>query len=311
MSDTTQPPKPLTGRDLVLYRCGISLLVVAGAVLGLLLFVYLGVFHGDFLTFDGALEAAGGTLGAIATTLAAIGSALLFVVSLRVQARELQHSIQELKNSVEAQRSAAISHKQALELAQQELLIAKQEKEFNVLLSAYEDVKAHLESIRDDRYSGLDALGRITQQWLNRFSRHAFEQDHAFRKHFRSGGCLVHEVLPHHLNIQALVTKAYWIFHSVCPREPGGPSTKELDPRDRALIFMLITPIIGDISRAIGLNVVYLIARLKEIEGYDIERLQALRVNTGSILICRKILEDIDNAKSRRDYDVLDEQVVS
>jgi hypothetical protein len=226
--------------------------------------------------------------GNVAGPLFSLASGFLFFVALRMQMREHRHAIEEMKQN-------NVNHAELL-------LVAKQEKEFNVLLSAHQDVKAHLDSIRHGITVGLQALREITQAWMKRFDQRELESQDGFRNHFRDGSFQVDEVLPNHRSIQALVLKCYWIFHSVCPRTEGGPPTKELDPRDCALIFTLIMPTIADIQGAIGPNISSLIQRLKEIEALpEGERLR-LRINPDSIRICRHALEEIESAKTRRDY---------
>jgi len=227
--------------------------------------------------------------GNVAGPLFSLASGFLFVVALRMQLREHRHALEEMEQN-NANHAAL-------------LLVAKQEKEFNVLLNAYQDVKAHLEAIRHGGHSGIEALRHITAGWTIHFDVIQFETNVGFRNHFRSGACQVDVVLPHHRSIQALVMKCYWIFHSVCPRTEGGPPTKELDPRDCALIFTLIMPTISDVQGAISLNVVNLINRLKAIEAFPESELRRLHINTGAISLCRRALEDIDGARERRDYD--------
>lgn len=249
MTDLAQPPRPLKGRDLKLYRLGIGLLIAAIAVLGLLLFVYIGVFHADFLTFDGALEAAGATLGSIATTLAAIGSALLFVVSLRVQMRELQHSVEEMKNSVDAQKEAAANHKQALVIAQQQVLIAKQEKEFNVITGTISEVRLHIEGIKHQTAEGVTlkeyhAMQRIIDGWIASFKNAVLEDPgHKWLKDELVGinpGVL----LPHYASLEELLIKLSWLS--------SASVSKSLDNDDRRYLWARINPLVDNTKNALG-----------------------------------------------------------
>lgn len=242
--DRTLRTPLLTAKDLWLFWTGIALLGLAVIVVFWLLLVFLGPYHADFLTYQGALEAAGATLGTIATTLAAIGSALLFIVSLRVQARELQHSIQELRNSVKAQNDAANNHKQALELSQEQLQIAKQEKEFNVCKAAIDDLDEDwnwlLYGSDPDESGSIKHWARIAEQWSTVYKKSIFYGDHGKYWHFQRDKFDRDRLPPFKINIEETVERLAWLVAAI--------QVKEIDWRDRRYLVTLLKVVQIDVD---------------------------------------------------------------
>lgn len=241
-ADSRDQMRPLTGRDLVVYRIGIGLLIVAGAVLCILLFVYLDVFHADFLTFDGALEAAGAILGSIATTLAAIGSALLFIVSLRVQVRELHNSIAEMSKAVDAQKDAARSQQDHLELA-------KHEKEFNVIAATIGEVRLHIEGIEHKRLNeikihGYAAIQHVIDEWIDTFKTRKLEDPgHSWLRE-QLVGINPGVLLPQYASLEELLIKLSWLC--------SASVSKPLDNDDRRYLWARINPLVDNTKNALG-----------------------------------------------------------
>lgn len=233
----------LLGRDRLLYRVGIGSLCLSGCALALLFLVFFGVFYADFLTFDGALAAAGAVLGSAATTFAAIGSALLFVVSLRVQARELRHSIEELKNSVSAQREAADNHKQAVAIAEQQLMIAKQEKEFNVCLRAVHDAREELSHFRHGVHSGVNAIDAVLGKWSHALSTGGLMRTMQAGSPTFSSMRNIDDVFDSFSAVDALVVHIYWTLHSI--------NRKDLADDDRQYLNALIFPVVLDVGKGL------------------------------------------------------------
>lgn len=248
-----EAPKPkeplLIGWDKALFIAGVICLSFGFLVLVAMLSTIYGDFIGDFLTFDGALEAVGASLGAAATTFAAIGSALLFVVSLRVQARELRHSIAELKSSVEAQKDAAESHRTSLALA-------KQEKEFNVCLQAVQRVETEWRAFSIRPYSGSAAIAVVIRRWSEKLeSKNLIESGHSGSSPFAELRN-VEDVFAGFRELNQLNRQMYWTLHSI--------EAKELDPDDRRYLSSQIVSIIEHVAKAqVGLSAV--IERIDEL----------------------------------------------
>ncbi|MEO8591049.1 MAG: hypothetical protein ABI432_16845 [Flavobacteriales bacterium] len=246
MSDQSEPTdyddQLLVGSDRWLFWIGIALLILAGLVLLALAFIYLGQFHADFLTFDGALGAAGAILGSIATTFAAIGSALLFIVSLRVQARELQHSIHELRKSVKAQKDAASSQQQHLELA-------KHEKEFNVIAATISEVRLHIEGIEHETVEGVKLHGYHAMQWIidgwiDTFKSERLEDPGHIWLRDQLIGINPGVLLPHYASLEELLIKLTWLS--------SASVAKPLDSGDQRYLWARINPIVDYAKNALG-----------------------------------------------------------
>lgn len=289
---TKQQRKLLVDQDSWLFWVGISFLVLAVFVLLALALVYLGEFHADFLTFDGALEAAGATLGSIATTFAAIGSALLFVVSLRVQARELQHSIHELRESVKAQKDAAENHKQTLK-------VAKEEKEFNVCLAACEEVKRHLAGISYEEATGSMALYSATWKWSIQFEDQSLRSAQSPSFHLQGPIYRIGMVLPLADNIKELRMKMYWVLDAVLD---DSPFRKELDARDAQFIRAMIIPLIQEVSEAIDRPLFHLSERLGKLLGPESSRLEDLKLGRQGLEMCKAVVDRILEIPADRGY---------
>jgi len=253
MSEVLETPstdeRVLHGEDLWLFRFGIGFLCLSVCTLVQLGCVFFSDFYSDFLTFDGALAAAGAVLGSVATTFAAIGSALLFVVSLRVQARELRHSIKELKNSVVAQKEAADNHRQAVAIAQQQLSIAKQEMEFNVITTTIGEVRAHIEGIEHvtthgRKLQGYAAIQLIIESWVVTFERKGLEDPGKKWLLEQLTGVNPGALLPHYSSLEELLVKLTWLS--------SASVTKPLDDGDRRYLWARINPIVDYTKNALG-----------------------------------------------------------
>lgn len=291
--------KLLVGRELWLYRIGLACLIAAVVALVLLVLVFVGPFHRDFLTFDGALQAVGAILGAVATTFAAIGSALLFVVSLRVQARELQNSIRELRFSVEAQQAAAANHKQALAVAERELQVVRQEKEFNVCLQAISEVRSNLAEFQIQSLRGVRALDYITAEWTVNLMSIIGGTNRLVADALRGRSYNISAVLPEYDNIIGLRIKLYWVLDSVLD---DSPFNKGLDPRDAAYIRALIIPLVEDCSAAIDRHVSRALEDAEILLGSSDEYLELLGVARQGVLMVKGTLLRVRETATERGY---------
>lgn len=169
--------------------------------------------------------------GDMAGPLFAFASSLLFVVAIMFQMREHRQAIAEMEH---ANRNHA-------ELA----LIAKQEKEFNVMVSAIAEVRAHIDGIDMGNRStyGVAAIAGVVNKWKVHLSVTYLSAQSEGRRMIALRNEWLPGILESHETIDELVAKLYWIAVAV--------KEKPIDERDREYLIVRVSPMLRDVLFAL------------------------------------------------------------
>ncbi len=211
---------------------------MSGALVALvyLSFQLIYIFHEDYLTFSDAASAIGSVMAGFAGSLFAFATGLLFYLTYRTQVKQY--------------RQAAVDHKETL-------TIMKHEKDFHVVLAAIAEVRSHLFALRFRGYSDYKALEEIGNAWKIFFKKERVLNDAHTKAVLNANPMRPEDVLPSFDAVDELYVQMYWVLHSL--------RIKALDARDTEFLHAMISPIIRDVSKAIGLSAARAAQRAQEL----------------------------------------------
>lgn len=223
--------------------------------------------------------------GNVAGPLFSLASGFLFVVALRMQLREHRHALEEMEQN--NTNHAAL------------LLVAKQEKEFNVCLAAYADVKTQLIEFKRGPHHGLSGLIELARVWREHLSEGNLK---AGRIHNKLIGPSydIDSILPEIDVVIALRVKLYWVLDSVLE---DSPHKKDLDQRDARFIRALILPLVKDVSTAIGGDVLSTYVDIKGLlDPQNAAKLETFGLKREGLAMCFERIERLVKVAEDRGY---------